>query len=89
MITYMVSPQTTVTERFTRVSADQIDYSFTIEDSTLYTQPWSGETQFVRSDDQLFELACHEGNYSLTFILQGARVKDGTWPPINNRSTTK
>jgi hypothetical protein len=88
MIAYMVSPQTTVTEKFTRVAVDQIDYSFTVDDPTLYTQSWSGETQFMRSDERIFEMACHEGNYSLTFILQGARVKDGTWPPVKDKAMT-
>jgi hypothetical protein len=76
---FRVSPQATVTERFTRVSAQQLDYSFTVDDPVNYTRPWRGETQFMRSQDQMFEDACHEGNYSLPYILQGARVKDGTW----------
>jgi hypothetical protein len=80
---YMISPATVVVERFTPVSPKQIDYRFTVTDPTLYLQPWSGETQFTRTAERLAEFACHEGNYSLTFILQGARVKDGTWPPAN------
>lgn len=75
-IGYRLSPQATVTERFTRVSADQLDYAFTVEDSINYTRSWSGETHFRRSDDQLFEYSCHEGNYALANILQAARVHD-------------
>jgi hypothetical protein len=77
---YRVSPQATVTERFTLVSANQLDYSFTVDDPVNYTRPWSGETQFMRSDERLYEYACHEGNRSLLYILQGARMKEGALP---------
>ena len=62
-----------VTERFTRWSADQIFYQFTVEDPTLYTQPWGGEEAFNASREPLYEYACHEGNYALSGILAGAR----------------
>jgi len=73
---FFVGPQTTVTERITPVSPDELRYQFTVEDPTYYTQPWKGETRFVRSDEPIFEFACHEGNYSLPFVLMGARVQD-------------
>jgi hypothetical protein len=76
-VTFMVSPQATVIERFTRVANDELNYVFTVEDPAYYVRPWQGETHFVRSTDHLLEYACHEANYSLTFILQGARVRDG------------
>jgi hypothetical protein len=76
--TLLVTPQTIVVERFTRVSRDEINYLFTVEDPLLYTQRWTGESHFLRTDAPLLEYACHEGNYSLAYILQGARVKDGT-----------
>jgi len=78
---YRVSPQATVTERFNRVSPTQLDYSFTVDDPVNYTRPWSGETQFKRSAERMFEYACHEGNRSLEYILKAARLKDGTLPP--------
>jgi hypothetical protein len=46
-------------------------------DRLYYTQPWQGETRFMRTADRILEYACHEANYSLTYILQGARVRDG------------
>jgi hypothetical protein len=73
-----VTPQTIVAERFTRVSHDEINYVFTIEDPLLYTQRWNGESHFLRTDAPLLEYACYEGNYSLAYLLRGARVKDGT-----------
>jgi hypothetical protein len=73
---FFVGPQTTVTERITRVSADELSYVFTVEDPTFYTQPWKGETRFGRSDEHLLEYACHEGNYSLGYALMSARALD-------------
>jgi hypothetical protein len=70
---FFVGPDTTVTERITRVSADELRYLFTVEDATYYTQPWKGETHFGRSSDQMLEYACHEGNYSLGNALMSAR----------------
>ena len=73
---FLVSPRTVVTERFARVAADRIDYTFVVDDPTYYTQPWSGESHFTRRDEQLLEFACHETNYSLVHILEGARERD-------------
>jgi hypothetical protein len=71
---FFVGPDTIVTERITRVAADELSYVFTVEDPSYYTQPWKGETRFGRSDEQMLEYACHEGNYSLPFALQSARA---------------
>ena len=66
-----------IVERFARVSHDELSYVFTIADPTYYTQPWTGETVYRRSDEAIYEDACHEGNYSLKHILEGGRVRDG------------
>ena len=73
---YLVSPRTVVTERFVRAAEDRIDYTFTVEDPTFYTRPWTGESHFMRSDEQVLEYACHEANYSLIHILEGAREQE-------------
>jgi hypothetical protein len=78
---FAISQDATVRERFTRVSDHELLYSFTVDDPTYYTQTWKGETHFARTRDQLLEYACHEANDSLTYILRGARVRDGLWPP--------
>ena len=75
-ITFLVSPDATVTERITRVAEDQLSYVFTVDDPANYTQPWTGETNLMRKTENLLEYACHEGNYSLRFILQGGRAHD-------------
>jgi hypothetical protein len=64
-----------VTERFTRVGAERLHYKFTVEDPTLWEQPWSGEYEFMPLKPAiLYEYAGHEGNYALPGILSGARV---------------
>jgi hypothetical protein len=65
-----------VTERFTRVDAETILYEFTVEDPTMYTQAWGGEIPLNKFDDRLYEYACHEGNYSMTSVLSGARYQE-------------
>ena len=65
-----------VTERFTRISAQQLLYEFTVEDPSFYSQPWRGEMSFNASRERVFEYACHEGNYALTGILAGAREQE-------------
>lgn len=66
-----VSPTGRVTERFTRVSDEVIQYKFEIDDPTLYTQVWTGEIPLRRSNERVFEYACHEGNYAMPGILRG------------------
>jgi hypothetical protein len=73
MSVILLSPKTTVIERFTRVSDKEIVYRFTVSDPVLYTQPWTAETSFIRTSARMFEYACHEANYSLTNILRGGR----------------
>jgi hypothetical protein len=65
-----------VTERFTRVAADMILYRATVEDPTIYTRPWSVEVALSKTDDPVYEYACHEGNYGMSGILSGERVKE-------------
>jgi hypothetical protein len=80
------STEMQVTERFTRVSEDVILYQFTVSDDENYTQSWSGELPMNRTEDQVFEYACHEGNYALPGILAGARraeVEGADYAPTN------
>ena len=70
------SDELTVIERFTRVDERTINYEFTVEDLSTYTDPWGGEMDFRKFDDVLYEYACHEGNYALSNILRGARYQE-------------
>ena len=60
-----------VIERFRRVSDAEIDYTFEVIDPVSYTQTWTGQMPMRRSSEQIYEYACHEGNYALPGILAG------------------
>jgi len=85
---FLVSPKTTVLERFTRVSDHELNYVFTVSDPTYYTRSWTGETHLLRSNQKMYEYACHEGNYSMRNILEAARANDAT-PPTKTPSISR
>ena len=49
---------------------------YLIDDPTTYSEPWGGQIPMKALDDSLYEYACHEGNYSLSNVLSGARYQD-------------
>ena len=63
-------------ERFTRVDADRINYEFTVSDPTEWTKPWSAMIPWNKADGQVFEYACHEGNYDMVHLLAGGRARE-------------
>src|SRR5688572_361940 len=63
-------------ERFTRVAADTLLYEFTVDDPRTWTKPWSVAIPMTKTEDQIFEYACHEGNYGMFNILAGARAEE-------------
>jgi hypothetical protein len=63
-------------ERFTRADPETILYEFTVDDPATFTQPWKAEIPMRKSKDQVFEYACHEGNYALADILAGVRAEE-------------
>jgi len=65
-----------ITERFTRVADNQIDYRFTVDDPAAFTAKFTGELPFSRVNANVYEYACHEGNYALPGILAGARAAE-------------
>jgi hypothetical protein len=71
-----LSDQAVVTERFTRVGPEELLYQFEINDPAFYTQPWKGEMTFGPAGGEVYEFACHEGNYAMAGILAGARRED-------------
>ena len=62
-------------ERLTRVNADTLEYKVTVEDPTTFTQPWTAVIPISKlaDDTQIYEYACHEGNYAMPNLLSGAR----------------
>jgi hypothetical protein len=72
----VVGPSLHLIERLTRVDADTLRYEFTVDAPDTYVRPWTAVVPMRRSDDRMFEAACHEGNYALEGILRGARAQD-------------
>jgi hypothetical protein len=66
----------TLTERFTRVGKDRVDYQFTIDDPETFTRSVTALVPMIRADGEIFEYACHEGNYGMSNILSGARQEE-------------
>ena len=54
----------------------EIDYRVTITDPTTFTKPWTLAIPYVHTGEDLFEYACHEGNYGMEGILSGAREEE-------------
>jgi hypothetical protein len=65
-----------LTERFTRVSDDTLRYEFTVDDPTVWTRPWTAAIYWKKSGGEIYEYACHEGNYSLRGMLSAARAEE-------------
>jgi hypothetical protein len=64
-------------ERFTRTDADTIEYEITVEDPTTFTKPWKAVIPITKLPDktEIYEYACHEGNYAMANLLSGARAE--------------
>jgi hypothetical protein len=71
----MASDQLQLDERFTLTGENEIYYSFTVTDPVIYTRPFTEELTLTRREpgEYLYEYGCHEGNYSVSGILGGAR----------------
>jgi hypothetical protein len=67
------TPNVTLTERYTRVSPDFINWEITVNDADTWVKPYTFMIRLKRTDALVYEYACHEGNYSMEGILAGAR----------------
>ena len=65
-----------LTERFTRLDADTLQYEYTVNDPVTFTRPFTAVQTMPAADGPLFEYACHEGNYGLANALSGARAQE-------------
>jgi hypothetical protein len=77
-----------VTERFTRVGPNQLNYEATLLDASTFQDRIELRLPMAKTDKRLYEFACHEGNYSMPMILGGARREEQTASqPVSNRSS--
>jgi hypothetical protein len=67
-----------MTERFAPVSPNALDWSVTLDDPHTWVRPWTFAMKLTKKDrsQQVFEYACHEGNYGLGNILSAARSEE-------------
>jgi hypothetical protein len=65
-----------VIERFTRIDANTLVYEFTVDDPAMWTRPWTAIVPMTKSNDPIYEYACHEANYAMSGILAGARAAE-------------
>ena len=67
-------------ERWTRTGPTTLEYVVTIEDPTVFTQPWTVRQEFGKQSEQqnkiYYEPRCLEGNYSFPALLWGARLEE-------------
>jgi len=63
-------------ERFRRTAEDTIEYTFTVDNPTMWTKPWTAMINWKRSRGEEYEYACHEGNYSLRGMLSAMRAAE-------------
>ena len=63
-------------ERFTRTAADTLLYEFTVDNPAVFTTPWTAAYPMTRTDEHIYEYACHEGNDGLRNMLTSARYSE-------------
>jgi hypothetical protein len=61
-------------ERFKRTAPDTLLYEFTVNDPQSFAKTWTAQIPMQRTDEAIYEYACHEGNYSMFSTLSGARA---------------
>jgi hypothetical protein len=65
-----------IIEHFKRVSEDKIDYTWTVDNPTMYTRQWTATLPMTKDEGPIFEYACHEGNYGMRNVLSGYRAQE-------------
>ena len=64
-------------ERLTRVDEDSLRYELTVDDPATYTKPWTVRFELDEKPGyEIYEYACHEGNYGLANMLSAARAEE-------------
>jgi hypothetical protein len=64
-------------ERFRRVDGNTVRYEVTVSDPATFSKPWTAALSLKSGGlPDVFEYACHEGNYAMRNILSGARAAE-------------
>ena len=82
------SERVVMTERFTAVSKDLVEWRVTFDDPTTWTQAWTFLMPLIKVDrsQEVHEYACHEGNLAMRNILSAARAAEHSDAPAAERS---
>jgi hypothetical protein len=72
----IASDRLKLVERFTRVGPNTLHYEITVDDPETWTRPWTFMIPLRRTEQAIYEYACHEGNIGLAGILSGARAEE-------------
>ena len=81
----------TLTERFTRLDENRLEYEWTVDDLEMFEDKFTAVVELQLTEADLYEYACHEANYAMPLMLSGARkqeangVEDDTWLPSWSR----
>ena len=70
------SDRLVLTERFRRVDSETLRYEMTLEDPGTWARPWTAALNLKPQTDQMYEYACHEGNYAMRNMLSAARAQE-------------
>jgi len=63
-------------ERFTLTDPNTLMYQFIVDDPSTWTKPWTAEFPMTKTDEKIYEFACHEGNEAMGGVLRGARAEE-------------
>jgi len=75
-IAYGTAKDRILTERFTPTASGVLEYEFTIDDPSTFTDKIIGVFSMTTVEDNIYEFACHAGNYAMTNILRAGRVEE-------------
>lgn len=65
-----------LTEKFTRIDEFTVNYEFTVDDPSTFTDKITAVVPMAKVDGLMYEYACHEGNYGMVNILRGERMEE-------------
>jgi len=63
-------------EKFTRVDPETVVYEYRMNDPATWTRPWTVQLPMAKTDEHIYEYACHEGNHAMENILSGTRAQE-------------
>ncbi|MYD85249.1 MAG: lipocalin-like domain-containing protein, partial [Acidobacteria bacterium] len=63
-------------QRLTRIDQATMHQEYTVYDPDSFTEQWSAEYPLTNTEEPIYEYACHEGNRSMTLMLNGARATE-------------